>query len=218
MSESSYEWINCLSLDSVEDAFESLPSWLKDSVASSDLVLPWLPISLEELNSRTMSGNCENYDGSSSQVGEGEDVFMNDVLEEINIDDLVSVHLEPEIQKAAVNLKAQVADFQATSKTIGLVNEIRELCLDKGGDSLTISGLIEPWLADDEIASVVLSHLTSRSKEELTWPSQVLCSVILPKLLVLEEPASRLLVTAMVEYRKLHQRACEYALLFPLIL
>ncbi|KAM1178649.1 hypothetical protein ACFX13_018251 [Malus domestica] len=165
-----------------------------------------------------MSGNCENYDGSSSQVGEDEDVFMNDVLEEINIDDPVSVHLEPEIQKAAVNLKAQVADFQATSKTIGLANEIRELCLDKGGDSLTISGLIEPWLADDEIASVVLSHLTSRSKEELTWPSQVLCSVILPKLLVLEEPASRVLVTAMVEYRKLHQRACEYALLFPLIL
>lgn len=95
MSESSYDWIKCLSLESVEDAFESLPSWLKDSVASSDLVLPWLPISPEELNSRTMSGNCENYDGSSSQVGEDEDVFMNDVLEEMNIDDPVRVHLEP---------------------------------------------------------------------------------------------------------------------------
>ncbi|XP_048425013.1 uncharacterized protein LOC103944034 isoform X1 [Pyrus x bretschneideri] len=218
MSESSYDWINCLSLESVEDAFESLPSWLKDSVASSDLVLPWLPMSPEELHSRTMSGNCENYDGSSGQVGEDEGMFMNDVPEEMNIDDPVSVHLEPEIKKAAVNLKAQVADFQSTSKAVGLANEIRELCFDKGGDSLTISGLIEPWLADDEIASVVLSHLTSRSKEELTWPSQVLCSVILPKLLVLEEPASRVLVTAMVEYRKLHQRACEYALLFQLIL
>ncbi|KAK9274987.1 hypothetical protein L1049_022244 [Liquidambar formosana] len=40
----------------------------------------------------------------------------------------------------------------------------------------------------------------------------------LPKLLVLEQPASRVLMTATMEYCKLHQRAAVYALLFPLIL
>ncbi|KAM1361293.1 hypothetical protein COP2_027113 [Malus domestica] len=218
MSDSSYEWISGLSLEFEEDEFESLPGCLKDSGAFGELVLPWLPVSPEELNSRTVTGNSENNDESSSQVEEDEDVDMNDVLEEMNIDDPISVHLEPEIQKMAVSLKAQVADFQSTSKTVGLANEIRKLCLDKRGDSLTILDQIEPWLADDETASILLSHLTSRSEEELTWASQVLCSVILPKLLVLEEPASRVLVTATVEYCKLHQRACEYALLFPLIL
>ncbi|XP_050107135.1 uncharacterized protein LOC126586345 isoform X2 [Malus sylvestris] len=218
MSDSSYEWISGLSLEFEEDEFESLPGCLKDSGAFGELVLPWLPVSPEELNSRTVTGNSENNDESSSQVEEDEDVDMNDVLEEMNIDDPISVHLEPEIQKMAVSLKAQVADFQSTSKTVGLANEIRKLCLDKRGDSLTILDQIEPWLADDETASILLSHLTSGSEEELAWASQVLCSVILPKLLVLEEPASRVLVTATVEYCKLHQRACEYALLFPLIL
>ncbi|CAL8171996.1 unnamed protein product [Prunus armeniaca] len=218
VSESSYEWISCLSLDSGEDEFESLPGWLKDSAASSDLVLPWLPISPEELDLRTVNGNYENIYGSLSQVGEGEDEDMNDVLEEMNIDNPESVHLEPEIKKRAVSLKARVVDFQSTSETVGLAKEIRKLCLEKGGDSFTVLGLIEPWLADDETASILLSHLTSGSEEELTWPSQVLCSIILPKLLALEEPASRVLVTATVEYCKLHQRASEYALLFPLIL
>ncbi|BFG39753.1 hypothetical protein CerSpe_260270 [Prunus speciosa] len=219
VSESSYEWISCLSLDSGgEGEFESLPGWLKDSAASSDLVLPWLPISPEELDWRTVNGNYENNYGSLSQVGEDEDEDMNDVLEEMNIDNPESVHLEPEIKKRAVSLKARVVDFQSTSKTVGLAKEIHELCLEKGGDSFTVLGLIEPWLADDETASILLSHLTSGSEEELTWPSQVLCSIILPKLLVLEEPASRVLVTATVEYCKLHQRASEYALLFPLIL
>ncbi|KAH0970691.1 hypothetical protein GBA52_022847 [Prunus armeniaca] len=197
VSESSYEWISCLSLDSGEDEFESLPGWLKDSAASSDLVLPWLPISPEALDLRTVNGNYENIYGSLSQVGEGEDEDMNDVLEEMNIDNPESVHLEPEIKKRAVSLKARVVDFQSTSETVGLAKEIRKLCLEKGGDSFTV--LVEV-------------------KKSLLGQGQVLCSIILPKLLALEEPASRVLVTATVEYCKLHQRASEYALLFPLIL
>ncbi|KAK9947933.1 hypothetical protein M0R45_003528 [Rubus argutus] len=221
MPESNYEWISCLSLDSgeeEEEEFDSLPDWLKDSRAVSDSILPWLPISAEELNLRTVSGNCENDDASLSQIGRDEDEDMDDVVEEMTIDSPTSVHLELEIQEKAISLKEQVVNFQSTSKTVGLANEIRELCLEKGGDSFAVLGLIEPWLADDETASVLLSHLTSGSEEELTWPSQVLCSIILPKLLVLEEPASRVLMAATVEYCKLHQRAAEYALLFPLIL
>ena len=55
MSESSYEWISCLGLDSGEenelDEFESLP---EEMAVESDMVLPWLAVSAEELkNSRT---------------------------------------------------------------------------------------------------------------------------------------------------------------------
>jgi hypothetical protein len=91
-------------------------------------------------------------------------------------------------------------NFESSSKAVGLATEIRQLSLDKGRDSFVVLGLVEPWLADDETASVLISHLGNGSEEELSWPSQVLCSVILPKLLFLEEPASRVLVAAITEY------------------
>ncbi|KAL6226667.1 hypothetical protein ACLB2K_000628 [Fragaria x ananassa] len=224
MSESNYEWISCLGLDSgeeeVEDEFELLPGWLKESAAESDLVLPWLPVSAEELNLRMVGGECGDGGGSLSRDrgDEEEDVDMDDVVEEMNVDSLESVDIGHEVLEKAISLKERVVSFESTSKTVGLADEISELCVGKGGECVAVLGLIEPWLADDETASVLLSHLASGSEEELTWPSQVLCSIILPKLLVLEEPASRVLVTAIVEYCKIYQRAAEYALLFPLIL
>ncbi|KAL6224162.1 hypothetical protein ACLB2K_003018 [Fragaria x ananassa] len=226
MSESNYEWISCLGLDSeeeeVEDDFESLPGWLKESAAESDSVLPWLPVSAEELNSRMVSGECGGGGGGGllSRDGgdEDEDVDMDDVVEEMNVDSPECVDIGHEVLEKAISLKERVVSFESTSKTVGLANEIRELCVGKGGQCVVVLGLIEPWLADDETASVLLSHLPSGSEEVLTWPSQVLCSIILPKLLVLEEPTSRVLVTAIVEYCNIHQRAAEYALLFPLIL
>ncbi|KAF8388836.1 hypothetical protein HHK36_025516 [Tetracentron sinense] len=87
-----------------------------------------------------------------------------------------------------------------------------------GGDPFAVLGLIEPWQSDDETASILLSHLLAGCEEDFSWPSQVLCSVILPKLLVLREPTSRVLVTVIIEYCKIHQRATVDALLFPLIL
>ncbi|CAA0834958.1 Unknown protein [Striga hermonthica] len=59
---------------------------------------------------------------------------------------------------------------------------------------------------------------TTEVFEELDWPAHVLCSMVLPKFLALKEPCSRVLMMAVVEFCKAHQRAAEYALLFPLIL
>ncbi|XP_050378889.1 uncharacterized protein LOC126796164 [Argentina anserina] len=225
MPESNYEWISCLGLDSgeeeVEDEFDSLPGWLTDSAAESDSVLPWLPVLAEELNSRTVGADCGDNGDSLSRDGgdEDADVDMDDVVEEMNVDAPESVDLGRDVREKAISLKERVVSFESSSKTVGLANEICELCLGKGGgECFAVLGLIEPWLADDETASVLLSSLTRGNEEELTWPSQVLCSIILPKLLVLEEPASRVLVTAIVEYCKIYQRAAEYSLLFPLIL
>ncbi|CAH8364352.1 unnamed protein product [Eruca vesicaria subsp. sativa] len=71
----------------------------------------------------------------------------------------------------------------------------------------------------DETAAVLLSNLNNESEEEeLGWPSQVLCSTVLPKFLSLEKSPSRVLMSATIEFCKIHQRAAEYGLVFPLIL
>ncbi|XP_039057859.1 uncharacterized protein LOC120201287 [Hibiscus syriacus] len=71
---------------------------------------------------------------------------------------------------------------------------------------------------EDETALVLISHLSSEDEDKLAWPSQVLCSIVFPKFLVLADPASRLLLTSTIEYFKLHQRATVHGLLFPLVL
>ena len=115
----------------------------------------------------------------------------------------------------AVSLRGRVLNFESSLKAVA--NEIRLLCLDKEGNCFQVLNLIEPWKVEDETASVLVSHLSSRDEEELAWPSQVLCSILLPKFLVLEKPASHLLVTLTIKYCKLHHKAAVHALLLPLI-
>ncbi|KAL7240035.1 hypothetical protein ACSBR2_005824 [Camellia fascicularis] len=229
MSESNYEWVSCFNLDSeeerVENEFESLPNWLKDeAINANDLLLPWLPITRDELNSKMALDTYVDDEDSLIEVEEDEKENLNEAMREVNI---VNGPIDPEIEAMAISLKAQVLTFESTSRSVSLANEIRQLCLEneirqlcleRGGDSLTVLGLIEPWKSDDETASILVSNLSDGSEEELGWPSHVLCSIVLPKLLLLEQPASRVLVTATIEYCKVHQRAAVYALLFPLIL
>ncbi|KAA8534859.1 hypothetical protein F0562_029925 [Nyssa sinensis] len=222
VSDSNYEWVSSLNLDSeedrVEDEFESMPSWLKDAARINDSVLPWLPILADELNLRMPFSTCGDDEDSLVGVEKDEGENLNEVAKEMNIVHPQNDPISPEIEKKAAWLKMQILMFESTLKTVSLANEIRELYFEGGGDSLTVLGLMEPWKADDETTSILISHLSGGSEEELGWPSHVLCSIVLPKLLVLEQPASRVLVTATIEYCKLHQRAAEYALLFPLIL
>ncbi|XP_015889169.3 uncharacterized protein LOC107424002 isoform X2 [Ziziphus jujuba] len=229
VSESNYDWISGLSLDSgeerEEDEFYSLPGFLKDDAAGASDLLPWLPISPGDLNWRASYDNdCGNKDETFGQRREEmeQDTDYEVVEDTIEIDHPRNdnpLGLGPDIQNKALCLKARLMNFESTSKTVGLANEIRQLCAGKGGDAFAVLGLLEPWLVDDETASVLILHLSSGSQEGLlTWPSQVLCSIILPKFLVLEEPVSRVLLTATIEYCKLHQRAAVYALLLPLIL
>ncbi|GAB4837815.1 hypothetical protein Ancab_027339 [Ancistrocladus abbreviatus] len=210
-----------------ENEFYELPSWLKDASKSAerDVLLPWLPISLDELKEGTASEATADNQGSIMEVDEskeqkadmmGDSDELLDGNENLNEDQITS--LDPEVRQVAASLNSQILNFESTSKTVSVANEIRQLCLPRKEDAFAILALIEPWKADDETIAIILPHILDDSEEEeLGWPSQVLCSTILPKLLSLEEPASRVLVTAAVEYCKLHQRAAEYALLLPLI-
>ena len=114
-----------------------------------------------------MRGDFDNDGGLLNEdcgdENENEDMDMDDVVEEMNVDSPESVDLGPEVREKAISVRERVVNFESTSKTVGLANEIREFCLGKGGECFAGLGLIEPWLADDETASVLLSSLTSGS-------------------------------------------------------
>ncbi|KAL3532600.1 hypothetical protein ACH5RR_006121 [Cinchona calisaya] len=222
LSGSGFDWISNLNLDSeeesAEDEFREMPDWLKDAAKSRDFVLPWLTILPDEISSRKpFGGVVEDDEDSESDAGKEKEECVDEVMGEAEVGDLKNVAMDPEVEKRADWLKARILKFEGASETVELANEVRQLCVESGVDSLAVLELVEPWKADDETASVMVTHLLHGGEDELGWPSHVLCSIVLPKMFFLTEPASRVLVSAIVEYCKVHQKASEYALLWPLI-
>ncbi|XP_010438286.1 PREDICTED: uncharacterized protein LOC104721909 [Camelina sativa] len=217
-----FDWISHLDLasandDSFREEFDSVPDWLTQKAASTGTILPWLPVSFDDVVDSEMLV-VDSWNGEEvSLIGEGMEEDHREVVD--NIDHTMNVGLQADDHELAANLRAQVTSSESTTEVLTLCDEIRKLCLEKGKDSFRVLALIEPWNADDETAAVLLSNLHSGIKEdELGWPSQVLCSIVLPKFLSLETSASRVLMSATIEFCKIHQRAAEYALVFPLIL
>ncbi|GMI64800.1 hypothetical protein like AT4G29560 [Hibiscus trionum] len=215
------KWISGFGLDSGEELveeFESIPDWLKDLTAANDPLHYWLPLSAADFGPKFYDDSLENDQSLFSQVEENGDNGMMEVAVEMEVDRVSNVLLEPEIKTMAISLRDRVINLESSFKAVALANEIQQLCLDKRVNSFQVLSLIEPWKAEDETASVLISHLSSGDEDELAWPSQVLCSIVLPKFLALAEPASRLLLTSTIEYCKLHQKAAVHGLLFPLVL
>ncbi|OWM83170.1 uncharacterized protein LOC116197751 [Punica granatum] len=215
------------SSNSVEEGarneFEHVPGWLGSMLGGKGTVFPWLPVSVEDCKAGCLVGsydddNDDSFINLSSQGEEDMVAVVNDV-EVVNAVTDEDVPLDPEIRAIAEDLRVQFLNFESTSRTVALANEIRGLCLNERANSLAIFALIEPWRGDDETTSILISNLTDKIEEdELSWPSQVLCSFVLPKFMFSEDPASRLLLTSVIEFCKLHQRAAEYGLVLPLIL
>ncbi|KAG8376118.1 hypothetical protein BUALT_Bualt09G0030100 [Buddleja alternifolia] len=225
VSVSNYEWLSHLDLDSeeetVEDEFHSLPDWLRDAAKDSEPLFPWLPMSPDELSLKmpfSVSGG--NEDGSFIDVEDKKEGDFDEVMEEVDVNYLkFDGPIDTEIENRAKSLKQRVLNLDSAQQAVELAKEIHELCVESRGKNLEVLNLIEPWSVNDDIAVVLISHLCDGSeRDELDWPSHVLCSVFLPKLLILNEQCSRLLMAATIEYCKAHQRAAEYALLSPLIL
>lgn len=77
--------------------------------------------------------------------------------------------------------------------------------------------LFKPWeMRDDVVLSMI--EIFIRKDSGFVWSAQILSYCLLPKLLCLEQPASRFLVTAVVQAAKFHPRAAVDALLVPLVL
>ncbi|KAE8666831.1 1-aminocyclopropane-1-carboxylate [Hibiscus syriacus] len=170
------------------EEFGSIPDWLKDMAAADDPLLYWLPLSGTDFCPRFYSS--DNDETLFSQVEENKDNGSKEVKEKIEVG----------------------YKLWSTFKAVALANEIHQLCLEKGVNPLQVMSLIEPWKAEDETASVLISHLSSDDEDELAWLSQVLCPIVLPKLLVLAEPASRLILILTIGHCKLHQRAAVHGI------
>ncbi|XP_019089552.1 PREDICTED: uncharacterized protein LOC104730366 [Camelina sativa] len=220
-----FDWISHLDLasaseDSFREEFDSVPDWLTEKAASTGTILPWLPVSFDDdvVDSEMLVVDSWNGEEVSLIRDENMEEDHREVVDTID-HTMNVVGLQADDHELAANLRAQVTSSQSTIEVLTLCDEIRKLCLDNGfRDSFRVLALIEPWNADDETAAVLLSNLHSGIEEdELGWPSQVLCSIVLPKFLSLETSASRVLMSATIEFCKIHQRAAEYALVFPLI-
>lgn len=219
VSVSNYQWLSHLNLDSegenVDEEFYLMPDWLRDVAKESEPMFPWLPIYPDEQSERiSLSGSVGIQDDLPIDVEESENEQSD--VEMLEIDVRFDDSIDAEVEKAAKSLKSRLVNIESTSKAVNLAKEIREICFKNRTNCLVILNLIEPWGVDDEVAAVLISHLSDGT--ENNWASHILCSIVLPKFLVLNEPASRVLIHAVIDYCKAHQGSVEYALLFPLIL
>ncbi|KAJ0988027.1 hypothetical protein J5N97_006383 [Dioscorea zingiberensis] len=199
------------------DEFAFLPNWLRDHAASTTPLLPWLPLSPKHLHSKLhvkdqafRKNARRTMDFGSESVGRNQDNEMEEF----------SRPLDALGREKALALRAEFLALNSTSKAMLICEEIRKLCVDYGANNwATILGLIEPWGADDETVSLLLSNLSTENDINATgWPAYVLCSFVLPKYLTLNSPASRVLLSVTIGFCKLHPTAAVDALLFPLTL
>ncbi|PWA71817.1 hypothetical protein CTI12_AA277900 [Artemisia annua] len=222
VSDSNYKWVTSLNLDSEEETLEGdfggVPEWLKNVASESDSVLPWLPVSVDELNLREPNVTCEDDDDLMEDVEEGKNGSLGTVDTQKKLVHHEVVPVDHETEETAACLKTRLLNMESSLKAAELVDDIHKLCLKTKKDSLTVLNLIEPWNANDEIVPVLLSGLLDEKEDDFILTSNILCSILLPKFLVLEKPASRVLLTAAIPYCKVHHKAAVYAVLFPLIL
>ncbi|XP_020675779.1 uncharacterized protein LOC110094793 isoform X2 [Dendrobium catenatum] len=198
-----------------ENEFDSLPHWL-ENVAKTNTLLPWLPVNVSHLKKaaafefakKSRSKELVSKNGKIKPLSESEDN-----------DNSPPPLLSQSIQKANA-LKAELLAIDCTADSLHLADKIRQLCLESGvGNELKVLELIEPWEATDETLSVLLLHLVNDGGLfSKSWPSYVLCSMALPKLLTLQSPASRALLSATICFCKQHQTAAVEGLIFPLVL
>lgn len=157
LSGSGFEWISCLDLESaeesVEDKFRGLPDWLREAATSrGDLIFPWLPLLPEEINLGRPFCDLQDDEDPENCVEKATRKDEDEVMGEAGINDQKHV-MDHEVELMAVKFKSQILNFETTSKTVELANDMRKFCLTSKVESLHFMTLIEPWKAD-ETASI----------------------------------------------------------------
>ncbi|XP_078427963.1 fanconi anemia group E protein FANCE protein [Wolffia australiana] len=199
------------------DEFIGVPTWLRTVAEEESPLLPWLPISPQEI-----------YDlGRSSRVVQeekDEDFTQEKTLSSFR-EDFHFNSLSPSAadRALALSLNSRLSTVESSSDAVKIAMEIQALCFNQEEPGKQISvqvlSLIEPWQTDDETTSVILAHLSSSCGHvSPTVPGLLLASVVLPKAMALRTTASRALLSATLDFCKLHQAAATNALLLPLIL
>lgn len=89
--------------------------------------------------------------------------------------------------------------------------------LRASADLIAILNIVKPWeMGDDALLRII--EMLMRKEDGFLWSAQITSYCLLPKLLSLEQPASRFLISAVLQASKIHPRAAVDALLIPLIL
>ncbi|XP_076959005.1 uncharacterized protein LOC143634938 [Bidens hawaiensis] len=233
VSDSNFKWVTSLNLDSEEEKFEekfgSMPAWLNESVNinGSVPVLPWLPVSVDDMNTGLPDVTREDDEDLMVDVEDIKDDKYGKVVnletsgtrhELVNLESGLVGLVDHEVKESALRLKTRILNMESSLKVAELADEIRFLVFEKKADSLTVLSLIEPWNADDEIIPILLSRLSEGNEGDFVITTSILCSVLLPKFLELDKPAPRVLLSATIDYCKAHHKPAVYALLIPLIL
>ncbi|KAI3981879.1 hypothetical protein MKX01_041142 [Papaver californicum] len=178
MSDSGFSRFSSLNLDGFEEEeeeFLALPNWLQNNSGSKSSVLPWIPLTFDELRECT-SLSCI-ADDNRDEVMEVEELC--DVEEKDEVLNQMDVSIDSQVRTKAGSLKMKLLNCESSKGTV----------------------------IDNETTSVLIPNLLggNTNESEFSWESNILCSIVLPKFLVLNGPASRVLADV-------------DALLFPLIL
>ncbi|KAK8970175.1 hypothetical protein KSP40_PGU008580 [Platanthera guangdongensis] len=197
-----------------EDEFDSLPHWLENAAKTSTPLLPWLPVNLSQLQ-KPAPFKCLKKSGIITKP-----LSKSEASYSTPPPPPPPPPLHSGVLSQAAALKAEILTSDSAADSLHLPQKFQQLCSDSGaGNELKLLELIEPWGANDETSSVLLLHLANGSDLfSKTWPSYVLCSIALPKLLTLKKPASRSLLSATISFCKQHQTAAVEALILPLVL
>lgn len=207
-----------------DDDIYALPEWLKDPVFASDPLLTWLPIApglLPKTTDRLISTALEPQamdlvtDREDARESSGSATYSSPPPPLPT-----KIVLSPRLIDCVLSLKEDLLASEAPPEVIRLAQKISQLCSESGnGSHLAILDLLEPWETLDETASLLLSGLSGEHGLNFTgWHAHLLCSILLPKLLFLQQPPSRLLLSATIQFCRLHPVAAVEALLFPLAL
>ncbi|XP_059072747.1 uncharacterized protein LOC131063020 isoform X2 [Cryptomeria japonica] len=156
--------------------------------------------------------SCISDEAAGSGAATSTDV---NIVDQEKIDSKLA--LLPQIYAQATSLREALLSFDSNSySNVSIISDkMYTLCMI--ADSREVLSFIKPWEVDDEVTLQLVESLL-KGQEGYSWSTDMLCSLILPKLLSLTQPASRILVTAVLQAGKVHQRATVDALLLPLML
>lgn len=154
--------------------------------------------------------SCISVETANSEVVTSENVEM---MDENGIS--FEAVLDPKIYVQLTSLRDELLNFDFTSSISSVSEKIRSICTIV--EWRKVVTVIKPWEVADEVTLQLVETLM-KEQEGYDWSAEMLSSLILPKLLSLKKPASRILVNAVLQAGKVHQRATVDALLLPLIL
>ncbi|TVU07942.1 hypothetical protein EJB05_41320, partial [Eragrostis curvula] len=202
------------------DGFHEPPPWLKEAAVRARPVLPWLPL---DCRSTMTSGICGGGRGDDlGGLGLEKMGLYQDEDSEMQEAGCASPPPAPPlgdlmVQKAMA-LQKEIAAVESILDAQRVAKDLQDICVDSRNAEAVLS-LVQPWEADDDTLRVLLSNLVLEEDEVRgKGPALVLCSVVLPKLLELQRPASSVLISAVLDLCKRHPTAAVEAVLFPLVL